>query len=156
MVGRGSIQLWGRGFDCSVGFWVGDGRSGTQFSGGGRPTWVQPRVPVSHGRQARGPRQRASLPPVFQFSRPTRRGGWVFSRCRRWVKGNLRRERRGEVSKGLTARGFWQGSYMRGVPPKVVDLPSPGWSGREHGTRKNEEMATFACAATCLPPYGRG
>ena len=49
---------------------------------------VQPRVHVSHGRQARRPRLRASLPPVFQSS-PTHSEGWagVFSRCRRWVMG---------------------------------------------------------------------
>ena len=93
----------------SAGFWVGDGRSGTQFSGGGRPAWFSPVFLCHMADKRASPRLRASLPPVFQFSRPTRRGGWVFSRCRRWVKGNLRRERRGRFFKGRKARGFSTG-----------------------------------------------
>ena len=136
-------------------FWRGSAMEGPGLSFRGREaSLVQPRVPVSRGRQARGSRQRASLPPVFQFSRPTRRGGWVFSRCRHWFYGDLRRERRGRFFKGRKARVFRQGSYMRAVPVNVVDLPSPGWAGKGHGTRWDEEMALFACAATCPPQKG--
>ena len=91
-------------------FWRGSAMEGPGLSFRGREArLVQPRVPVSHGRQARGSRQRASLPPVFQFSRPTRRGGWVFSRSVAGLKGISEGNDGGDVSKGLTARGFWPG-----------------------------------------------
>ncbi len=104
----GVIRLWGLGFWFVCWEESDDGGLGFGFRGR-EASLVQPRVSVSHGRQARGSRQRASLPPVFQFSRPTRRGGWVFSRCRRWVKGNLRGERRGRFFKGHKAGGFSAG-----------------------------------------------
>ncbi len=90
-----------------VWFWAGDGRSGTQFSGGGRPAWFSP-VFLCHMADKRGGSSPEGVSATsFQFSsRPTRRGGWVFSRRRRWVNGNLRRERRGRCSKGRKARVF--------------------------------------------------
>ncbi len=137
-------------------FWRGSAMEGPGLSFRGREAClVQPRVPVSHGRQAKCSRLRASLPPVFQFSRPTRRGGWVFSRCRRWVKGDLRRERRGRCFQGPNGprvlarhmRGtFGQRSRARDLPHNIVDLPSPGWMGKGHETR-GEGITSLACVS---------
>ena len=135
--------MWG--FDCSFGFWVGDGRSGTQFSGGGRPAWFSPVFLLWHGRQAREPRQRASLPPVFQFGW-THSEGWVarFLAAVAGLMGVSEGNDGGDFSKGRNSprvlarrmRGAYrQGSIVRSVPFSVVDLPSPGWLGKGHGAR---------------------
>ena len=73
---RVSVQLWGFHFR-SVGF--GGGRRWKVRDSvfrGREASLVQPRVSVSHGRQARGSRLRASLPPVIQFYL-THSEGWV-------------------------------------------------------------------------------
>ena len=44
----------------------------------------------------------------------------------------------GDFSKGVIARGFSAGPFVKGVPVNVVDLPSPGWTGKGHGTRWDE------------------
>ena len=122
-------------------------------SGGGRPAWFSPVLLWVRGRQARGSRLRASLPPVL--ADPLGGVGSTFSRCRRWLCGNLRRERRGRYFQGRKGprclarreRGsFGQGSFEGSVPLKIVDHPSPGSQGRVTGPGV-EEMAPVACAA---------
>ena len=110
--GGGGVRLWGLGFHSvlSVLEGVGDGRSGTQFQGaGGQPgsapcscvTWQ-----TSEGFSPEG----VSTTSFSIFPDPLGGVGGVFSRCRRWVNGDLRGERRGRFSKGHKARVFRQGS----------------------------------------------
>ena len=115
---------WEFGFGC----WGGGRRWKVRDSdsGGGRPAWFSPVLLLSRGRQARGSRLRASLPPVL--ADPLGGVGSTFSRCRRWLCGNLRRERRGRYFQGRKGprclarreRGsFGQGSFEGSVPLKL-------------------------------------
>ena len=143
---RGFIRLWGLGFrfDCSVGFWVGDGRSGTlRFR-------VWHTLPASalcfccdvadkRGGLARGHLYHQLRP------EPTRRGGGRFLRAIAGFMGISEGNDGGDFRRAAMARGFWPG--MRAGPTSawllceertaraVVDLPSPGWVGKRHGTR---------------------
>ena len=86
---------------CLVGF--GSAMEGPGLSFRGREaSLVQPCVPVVSWQTSEGfVARRASLPPVFQsWLDPLGGVGSTFSRCRRWVNGGLRRERR---------RRFFQG-----------------------------------------------
>ena len=102
------IQLWGMRFRFGL---LGEGRRWKvrdSDSGGGRPASFSPVLLLSRGRQARGSRLRASLPPVL--ADPLGGVGSTFSRCPRWLYGGLRRERDGgDISKGVKARGVWPG-----------------------------------------------
>ena len=127
-------------------------------SGGGRPAWFSSVFLWVRGRQARGSRLRASLPPVFQFLL-THSEGWGarFLTAVAGLWGSPKGTRRGRYFQGRKGprclarreRGsFGQGSFVRSVPLRVVDLPSPdGGSGKGYGTRWGEEMAPVACAA---------
>ena len=147
------LRLWGFGLSVCFG---GGGRWKVRdsVSGVGIRAWFSPVFLWIRGRQARGPRLRASLPPVL--ADPLGGVGRTFSHCHRWLYGDLRSERRGRFFQGRNGprclarreRGsFRQGSSVRRVPLKIVDLPSPdGDQGRGHGIRL-EEMAPVACAA---------
>ena len=143
------IRLWGGGVcTLSIGFWVGDGRSGTRAQGAGYEPGSAPCFCGYVADKREGLRLRASLPPVL--ADPLGGVGSTFSRCRRWLYGGLRRERRGRCFQGRKGprclarreRGsFGQGSFEGSVPLKIVDHPSPGSQGRGYGTRWDEEMA---------------
>ncbi len=114
MTGRGGGGLLGCGvwvfiLFCLLGFGSAMEGPGLSFRGRGA-SLVQPRVPVSHGRQARGSRQRASLPPVFQFG-STHSEGWGtrFLAAVAGFMGISEGNDGGEVSKGHKARGFSAG-----------------------------------------------
>ncbi len=155
---RAFIQLWGVGFRFGL---LGEGRRWKvrdSDSGGGRPAWFSPVLLWVCGRQARGSRLRASLPPVL--ADPLGGVGSTFSRCRRWLYGGLRRERRGRYFQGRKGprclarreRGsFGQGSFEGSVPLKIVDHPSPdGGQGRGTGPggmrRWRRSLEPRACA----------
>ena len=69
-------------------------------SGGGRPAWFSP-VFLCYVADKRGVLARGHLyHQFFIFLDPLGGVGNTFSRCRRWVNGNLRRERRGRFFQG--------------------------------------------------------
>ncbi len=111
--GEEVVWLWGLGlglhlhFVLSVGFWVGDGRSGTQFQGaGGQPgsapcscvTWQ-----TSEGFSPEG----VSTTSFSVWLDPLGGVGNTFSRCRRWVKGESPRGTTGEIFQGLNSPRFF-------------------------------------------------
>ena len=132
-------------------------------SGGGRPAWFSPVFLWIRGRQARGSRLRASLPPVL--ADPLGGVGSTFSRCRRWLCGNLRRERRGRYFQGRKGprclarreRGsFGQGSFEGSVPLKIVDPPSPGSQGRVTGPNVVRRWRRLLVPRACARAVGMG
>ncbi len=156
------IRLWGGGVcTLSIGFWVGDGRSGTRARGAGYEPGSAPCFCGYVADKREGLRLRASLPPVL--ADPLGGVGSTFSRCRRWLYGGLRRERRGRCFQGRKGprclarreRGsFGQGSFEGSVPLKIVDHPSPWSQGRGTGPGGMRRWRRFppeadvpACAA---------
>ena len=101
----------GRGFDCSFGFWVGDGRSGTSVSGGGRPAWFSPVLPVVTWQTSEEASPEGVSTTSFSvFLAHSEGWGGVFSAAVAGLMGNLRGETTGEIfSKGHRARGFSAG-----------------------------------------------
>ena len=121
-------------FGLSVLERVGDGRSGTRFSGGGRPAWFSP-VFLCHMADKRGVLARGRLyHQFFSFPDPLGGVGGCFLAAVAGLKGISEGNDGGDVSRAVKPEVFRQGSYMRSVPLNVVDLPSPGWSGKGHGT----------------------
>ncbi len=136
---EGGVGLFGCGvWVCilSVGFWVGDGRSGTQFQGAGGQPGSAPCSCVTWQTSEGNPRLRASLPPVFSFLPDPLGGvGGCFLAAVAGLEGISEGNDGGDVPRAIRPEFFRQGSYMRSVPFNVVDLPSPGWMGKGHGTR---------------------
>ena len=88
---------------------VGDGRSGTRFSGGGRPAWFSP-VFLCHMADKRGVLARGRLcHQFFSFPDPLGGVGGCFLAAVAGLTGISEGNDGGDVSKGLTARGFWPG-----------------------------------------------
>ena len=117
---------------------------------------VQPRVPVVTWQTSEGFSPEGISTTSFSlWLDPLGGVGNTFSRCRRWVYGNLRRERRGRCFQGPNGprvlarhmRGtFGQRSRARDLPHNIVDLPSPGWMGKGHETR-GEGITSLACVS---------
>ena len=137
---RGGIQLWGFWF-CSVRWVLGRRwKVRDSDSGGGRPAWFSPVFLWICGRQARGSRLRASLPPVFQFLL-THSEGWearflaAVAGCMGFSEGNdggdFPRAEWPEFLARCVRGSFQQGPFARDLPLSIVDLPSPGWGIRK-------------------------
>ena len=109
--GGGVVWLWGLGlhFGLSVGFWVGDGRPGTRFSGGGRPAWFSP-VFLCYMADKRGVLARGRLCHQFlSFPDPLGGVGRCFLAAVAGLMGISEGNDGGDVSKGHKARGFSAG-----------------------------------------------
>ena len=106
---------------------------------------------------------RASLPPVL--ADPLGGVGSTFSRCRRWLYGGFRRERRGRCFQGRKGprclarreRGsFRQGSFEGSVPLKIVDHPSPWSQGRGTGPGGMRRWRRLLVPRACARAVGMG
>ena len=109
---------------------------GLGFQGAGGQPGSAPCSCVTWQTSEGNPRLRASLPPVFSFLPDPLGGvGGCFLAAVAGFMGISEGNDGGDVPRAVKPEFFRQGSYLRSVPLNVVDLPSPGWMGKGHGTR---------------------